>query len=314
MNCPTCHSEIPKGSNFCGMCGHRMQAPAPASPAASPESAQAAAASAQAAAIAESELVGVGPTLIGAPPVPMDFETPAEAPVEAVNDLTATLIQAPRIEVKAPEPAPAAPAAPAAPVVEAAAPAPAPEPAPAPAPAPAPQSVPLVVAPTPSVIVDASLPSEAVAAGVRVSKAPAPAPAPAPHIETPAPAPAARVEAPKPAAEAAKAPEGGFRETLWFMDAIDPEKLAAIESEAEDVDAAERRQKELAEASKQKVDDNVRRQFSLSADANKTPAAVTTGQQSRMSPSAGGGSNVQTYALIGGIVVLLGVAVWFFTR
>lgn len=121
-------------------------------------------------------------------------------------------------------------------------------------------------------------------------------------------------EAAKPA-DAGKAPEGGFRETLWFMDAIDPEKLAAIESEAEDVDAAERRQKELTEASKQKVDDDVRRQFSLSADANKTPASVRTGQQARMSPPAGGGgSNVQTYALIGGIVVLLGVAVWFFVR
>jgi hypothetical protein len=134
-------------------------------------------------------------------------------------------------------------------------------------------------------------------------------------VETPKPAPAAEAPKPAPAAEAPKAQDGGFRETLWFMDAIDPEKLAAIESEAEDVDAAERRQKELAEASKQKVDDNVRRQFSLSADANKTPAAVTTGQQSRMSPSAGGGgSNLQTYALIGGIVVLLGVAVWFFVR
>ena len=157
-------------------------------------------------------------------------------------------------------------------------------------------------------------------AGVRISKAPAPAPAPEPapapvsRVETPRPAPAAEA-APKPA-EAPKTPDGGFRETLWFMDAIDPEKLAAIESEAEDIDAAERRQKELAEASKQKVDDNVRRQFSLSADANKTPAAVTTGQQSRMSPPAGGGggSSLQTYALIGGIVALLGVAIWFFVR
>jgi hypothetical protein len=306
MNCPTCHSEIPKGSNFCGMCGHRMQAPAPASPAAD-------AASAQAAAAAESELVGVGPTLIGAPPVPMDFETPAEA----VNDLTATLIQAPRIEVKAPEPAAPAPEpAPAAPAQVVSAPPPAAAPEPVAPVAPVAQIVPLVVAPTPSVIVDASLPSEAVPAGVRVSKAPAPAapePAPAPRVETPRPAPAAPAAKP---AEAAKGQDGGFRETLWFMDAIDPEKLAAIESEAEDVDAAERRQKELAEASKQKVDDSVRRQFSLSADANKTPAGVATGQQSRMATPAGsgGGSNLQTYALIGGIVALLAVAIWFFVR
>jgi hypothetical protein len=94
------------------------------------------------------------------------------------------------------------------------------------------------------------------------------------------------------------------------MDAISPEKLAA--NEETDI---EDRQKEMAEASKQKVEDSVRKQFSLSADAKRptteSVAAVKRAAADEQAAARGGMGNV---ALVAAILAALAVAAWFILR
>jgi len=276
MKCVSCQSEIPDGSRFCGNCGARQDVLAPAPPEA-----------ASASALAERE------------------------------EMSATLIQAPRFVLPVPagsvlNPAPATPQSPAAALVAqlgAARPAAAQAPAAVPAAAPLPAPVPVVLgeaqgaviahaqAPTPSIIVDEALGAQTTDGGIAsLIKAVAPAEAPKPAEGT-QPAAAAGVKV---------GGDGQFRETIWFMDAINPEKLAA--SEEADIEI---RQKELAEASKQSVDVNVRQQYSLAAGGGRKPTAddVDTvkraAEEEQAAAATGGKSNL---ALVVAIIVVLGFA------
>ena len=291
MKCVSCQSEIPDGSRFCGICGARQDAPAPA-PAADPS--------------ATTHPQG--------------------------DDMAATLIQAPRLVLPVPAPsapasAPAAPQSPAAALVAqlgAARPAPASAAAPGSSPEPAPAPVPVVLAEvqgaviahvqeqTPSIIVDEALGAQTTDGGIAaLTKAAEPAAAaPAPAAEAPKPAaeaPKPAAEAPKPAAGAKVGGEGQFRETIWFMDAIDPEKLAA--SEEADIEV---RQKELAEASKQSVDADVRQQYSLTSGGGRKPTADAVdavkraAAEEQAAAATGGKSNI---VLVVAIIVVLGIAV-----
>ncbi len=111
----------------------------------------------------------------------------------------------------------------------------------------------------------------------------------------------------KPAAAPAPAGGGDFRETAWFMQAIDPEKLGDIERD--DPSARQDRYKEGSEI----VDTQQRRQFSLNANA-APPVRETNVRQARLEleKAEGGGVNK---ALVLGIVVAvlggLGGAAWF---
>jgi hypothetical protein len=178
---------------------------------------------------------------------------------------------------------------------------------------------------TPSIIVDEALGAQTTDGGIAaLTKAAEPAAAaPAPAAEAPKPAaeaPKPAAEAPKPAAEApkpaAEAPkpaagakvggEGQFRETIWFMDAIDPEKLAA--SEEADIEV---RQKELAEASKQSVDAEVRQQYSLTSGGGRKPTADAVdavkraAAEEQAAAATGGKSNI---VLVVAIIVVLVIA------
>ena len=241
--------------------------------------------------------------------------------------MAATLIQAPRLILPVPAPsapsapmsAPAAPQSPAAALVAqlgAARPAPASAAAPASSPEPAPAPVPVVLAEvqgaviahvqeqTPSIIVDEALGAQTTDGGIAaLTKAAEPAAAaPAPAAEAPKPA----AEAPKPAAGAKVGGEGQFRETIWFMDAIDPEKLAA--SEEADIEV---RQKELAEASKQSVDAEVRQQYSLTSGGGRKPTADAVdavkraAAEEQAAAATGGKSNI---VLVVAIIVVLVIA------
>ena len=299
MKCVSCQSEIPDGSRFCGICGARQDVPAPA---------------------------------------PAPAADPSATTHPQGDDMAATLIQAPRLILPVPAPsapmsAPAAPQSPAAALVAqlgAARPAPASAAAPASSPEPAPAPVPVVLAEvqgaviahvqeqTPSIIVDEALGAQTTDGGIAaLTKAAEPAAAaPAPAAEAPKPAaeaPKPAAEAPKPAAEAPKPAagakvggEGQFRETIWFMDAIDPEKLAA--SEEADIEV---RQKELAEASKQSVDAEVRQQYSLTSGGGRKPTADAVdavkraAAEEQAAAATGGKSNI---VLVVAIIVVLVIA------
>jgi hypothetical protein len=157
---------------------------------------------------------------------------------------------------------------------------------------------------TPSIIVDEALGAQTTDGGIAaLTKAAEPAAAaPAPAAEAPKPA----AEAPKPAAGAKVGGEGQFRETIWFMDAIDPEKLAA--SEEADIEV---RQKELAEASKQSVDAEVRQQYSLTSGGGRKPTADAVdavkraAAEEQAAAATGGKSNI---VLVVAIIVVLVIA------
>jgi hypothetical protein len=163
---------------------------------------------------------------------------------------------------------------------------------------------------TPSIIVDEALGAQTTDGGIAAltkaaepaAAAPAPAAASAPAAEAPKPA----AEAPKPAAGAKVGGEGQFRETIWFMDAIDPEKLAA--SEEADIEV---RQKELAEASKQSVDAEVRQQYSLTSGGGRKPTADAVdavkraAAEEQAAAATGGKSNI---VLVVAIIVVLVIA------
>ena len=285
MKCVSCQSEIPDGSRFCGICGARQDVPAPA---------------------------------------PAPAADPSATTHPQGDDMAATLIQAPRLILPVPAPsapmsAPAAPQSPAAALVAqlgAARPAPASAAAPASSPEPAPAPVPVVLAEvqgaviahvqeqTPSIIVDEALGAQTTDGGIAaLTKAAEPAAAaPEPAAEAPKPA----AEAPKPAAGAKVGGEGQFRETIWFMDAIDPEKLAA--SEEADIEV---RQKELAEASKQSVDAEVRQQYSLTSGGGRKPTADAVdavkraAAEEQAAAATGGKSNI---VLVVAIIVVLVIA------
>ena len=292
MKCVSCQSEIPDGSRFCGICGARQDVPAPA---------------------------------------PAPAADPSATTHPQGDDMAATLIQAPRLILPVPAPsapmsAPAAPQSPAAALVAqlgAARPAPASAAAPASSPEPAPAPVPVVLAEvqgaviahvqeqTPSIIVDEALGAQTTDGGIAaLTKAAEPAAAaPAPAAEAPKPAaeaPRPAAEAPKPAAGAKVGGEGQFRETIWFMDAIDPEKLAA--SEEADIEV---RQKELAEASKQSVDAEVRQQYSLTSGGGRKPTADAVdavkraAAEEQAAAATGGKSNI---VLVVAIIVVLVIA------
>jgi len=298
MKCVSCQSEIPDGSRFCGICGARQDAPAPAP-----------AAVADASATTQPEGEDMAATLIQAPRLVLPVPAPsAPSPASAVPQSPAAALVA---QLGAARPAPAATSAAEAPKSAAA-----PEPAAAPAPVPVVLAevqgavIAHVQAQTPSIIVDEALGAQTTDGGIsaltKAAEPPAAAPAPAasaPAAEASKPA----AEAPKPAAGAKVGGEGQFRETIWFMDAIDPEKLAA--SEEADIEV---RQKELAEASKQSVDANVRQQYSLAAAGGRKPTADAVdavkraAAEEQAAAATGGKSNI---VLVVAIIVVLGIAV-----
>lgn len=199
----------------------------------------------------------------------------------------------------APRPAPAQPAPKMHPAPAPAAPAPAPKaqpapaPAPRPAPAPAAQPAPSIAKPTPA-----------------RQPTPAPAPtAPKPVLAKPAAAPAS---APAPAAATGGKPgepgEGGFRETMWFMDALDPEKLSSIDTD----DIRDRTEKFEDDGSV--VDSQVRRQFSLNIQEDEPAPRRTQMREARAAlaeAEAGGGSKTAIVFLVFLILGGLGAAAWF---
>ena len=110
------------------------------------------------------------------------------------------------------------------------------------------------------------------------------------------------------------APEGekrGFRETMWFMDAIDPDALSAIETE----DIRDRQEK--FDDDGREIEKDVRRQFSLRAGEEEAAPGKTMMRMARQkfdtaqseASSAGGGG--ATIAIVLGIVVALGAAAYF---
>ncbi len=343
MNCPSCSAEIPDGSNFCGICGARIAAaPAPA-PAPAPTSGAPRTAAFEAGQLPFGGGAGpsddMGPTLIGAPALPAE-ETADQVSGEgaaADDDMASTMVSfsppsaaelaaASQQTRRDPTPAPARPAGPSVvidPAMGAEVQAPTPtaiapsiaKPAPAPAPAPAPQASPALAKPAPAPAPTKPAPAHA-----------KPAPAPAPSLAKPAPAPAPTPTAPKPVLAkpanepAAKPPpsapgkpaeggEGGFRETMWFMDALDPDKLSSIDTD----DIRDRTEKFEDDGSV--VDSQVRRQFSLNIQEDEPAPRQTQMREARAAlaeaEDAGGGSKTAIVFLVFLILGGLGAAAWF---
>ena len=103
----------------------------------------------------------------------------------------------------------------------------------------------------------------------------------------------------------------GFRETMWFMDALDQDALGAIETE----DIRDRAEK--FDDDGREIDANVRKQFSLQAGAEEAAPGRTMMKMARQkfdeaqteASSAGGGG--ATVAIVLGILAALGVAAYF---
>ena len=143
-----------------------------------------------------------------------------------------------------------------------------------------------------------------------------PQPAPEPVIpepnKQPAPAPAPTPSQAQPsanAADAAKPQEGGFRETIWFMESLDPESLNA--SDGEDPRLIQDKYREDA----REVADEDRRQFSLrapgSATKSESRAQLKAAQRELSGGRDGGGRGMVTLAVVAIVLVGLGVAAWF---
>ncbi len=104
--------------------------------------------------------------------------------------------------------------------------------------------------------------------------------------------------------------KGGFRETMWFMDAVDPEALSGIENE----DIRDRAEK--FDDDGREIDDDTRRKFSLSAGGDapgKTQMAMAAQKLDDLeaeSKKGGGGMVVLVLIVLGGI----GAAAWFFLQ
>lgn len=239
MDCTKCGGANPDISKFCGHCGNRMSAtPAPAD-------------IKKTAAFDLGQLPfgggggGSGPTLVqsaltpepagAAGPndtiaSPLSTPTPSAAPgLTASSDPVSasagpTTVQ-PVVadEPEAPEPVAVTPA----PVT------PAPEPAATPEPAASGdthvEAEPAPKAPLPAVQVEAKAPA-AEAAPSDSEAAPAPAARPKVKVSTVKAASAGKADAPGADREGTPAP-GQFRETKWFMDALDPEALNRVEIE-----------------------------------------------------------------------------------
>ncbi len=116
----------------------------------------------------------------------------------------------------------------------------------------------------------------------------------------------------KPGAKPAPAGEKrGFRETMWFMDALDQDALSAIETE----DIRDRAEK--FDDDGREIEKDVRRQFSLRAGEEEEAPGRTKMRMARQkfdsaqseASSAGGGG--ATVVIVLGIIAALGVAAYF---
>ncbi len=105
----------------------------------------------------------------------------------------------------------------------------------------------------------------------------------------------------------------GFRETMWFMDALDQDALSAIETE----DIRDRQDKFKDDGREIEIGKDVRRQFSLRAGEEEAAPGKTMMKMARQkfdtaqseASSAGGGG--ATIAIVVGIVAALGAAAYF---
>ena len=179
-----------------------------------------------------------------------------------------------------------------------------------------------IVSAMPSVIVDSEFDREAQAVAADLSK-PASSPAalaadtsalspptesePVVPAEDAAPADAAQQSEPAQSAGPAKVADGEFRETAWFLDALDAEALSRAETD--DIQVRQAQNKAGIDRADQ-LDESTRRQFSLrsndSVPALKTSAPGLSDDApepvSRPSPLIG---------LLIFVVLALGVAGWF---
>jgi hypothetical protein len=177
-------------------------------------------------------------------------------------------------------------------------------------------AAPAVAAPEPAPVAKAEPAPVAKAEPAPVAKAepapvakaePAPKAAPAKKPESAKKPDAKRAEASKKPAAAPPPAAGDFRETAWFMQAIDPEKLGDIERD--DPSARQDRYKDGQEI----VDTQQRRQFSLNVDAAQ-PVRETNVRQARLDlekADAGGGNKALVLGIVVAVLGGLGAAAWF---
>ncbi|MFN3199048.1 MAG: zinc-ribbon domain-containing protein [Bradymonadia bacterium] len=109
--------------------------------------------------------------------------------------------------------------------------------------------------------------------------------------------------------EAAPGKGGRFRETLWFMESLDPENMAAHDGDdPEAINAHYDREKEKS------VDEGTRRQFSLQSKEPPTQTQMHRAVKALESEPEGKRSNPLVPVLILLAAAGIGVAVWLMTR
>ncbi len=117
------------------------------------------------------------------------------------------------------------------------------------------------------------------------------------------------VQQPKEAEKAEGSSKGGFRETMWFMDALDPDSLSNID----DNDIRVRGEK--FEDRGDEVDVDMRRQFSLNAGPVKPSLSKAnldnTLEHRSYQKKQPSGPNFPMIALF--VLSLLGLAIYLFT-
>ena len=117
-----------------------------------------------------------------------------------------------------------------------------------------------------------------------------------------------RVLEPPPDGEKPEKPKGNFRETMWFMDALDEDALSKIETE----DIRDRSDKFKDDG--RQIDKDVRAQFSLAAgeDPGRTKMKMARQEFSSATgedqPASGGNA---TLFIVVGIVLALAAAGYF---
>lgn len=173
-----------------------------------------------------------------------------------------------------------------------------------------------VVTSMPSVIVDSEFGREAKAVEAELSRPPSDPSAPV--VE--ASAPPARVEAAAdtsapmlaPAAAAGEAAaqkpgKGGFRETAWFLDALDAETLSRAETD--DIRARQAQHKAGIDRANQ-LDERTRRQYSLRSN-DSLPALGASAVEVDADAPASAERQSPLVGLLIFVVLALGVAGWF---
>jgi outer membrane biosynthesis protein TonB len=288
MNCPNCGAPNPDAANFCGLCGTRLQQ-SEAAPAAEPP-------------VSQADDAAIVQTLMMASPMADGAEDGAEA---TAFDAPAATVAEPAIVPEdagptAPDPDPAqaetapAPAA----HIEALAPAHPPEPAPLPDPAPEPAPEPAAAEPAADPEPEAAPAAEPEAAPAAAEPAPAPAPAP-------------KAAAQAPAAGGQKGGDGEFRETVWFMQAVDQDSLANADNE----DARVLQDKYKGESRKE-VSADERRQFSLRAGAEAPPRRTLFMEALRKVDGDGekGGGSAMPIVLVVVVIAAAAAGAFFYLK